>query len=60
MEIIFGVILGAVVLPIAFVILLTAEQRDKRRRSAQGLPQKKYHDISDHDVYTVYTVHHGR
>ena len=52
---IFGICVLAV---IAFIVLLYSEQRDKEKRAARGLPPKKYHDITDYDVITVYTVHH--
>lgn len=43
---------------IAFIVLIGAEQHDKATRQQKGLPAKKYHDITDHDVTTVYTIHH--
>lgn len=46
------------VLVIVYAAILYREQRDKEARKAAGLPSKKYHDINDYDVYTVYTVHH--
>lgn len=55
---IIGIIIGGVILPIAFAILLAIEQHDKTQRQLNGLPQKKYHDITDQDVTTVYTIRH--
>lgn len=52
-----GIIIGGVILPIAFVILLAVEQRDKATRQKNGQPARKYHDITDSDVTTVYTIH---
>lgn len=54
----FAVAIILAVMVLGIIILLYVEQRDKERRKAQGLPQKKYHDITDHDVITVYTIHH--
>lgn len=54
----FAVAIILVVMVLGISVVLYAEQRDKERRKAQGLPQKKYHDITDHDVITVYTIHH--
>lgn len=55
---IFAIAIILAVTVLAFIVLLYVEQRDKERRKAQGLPQKKYHDITDHDVITVYTIEH--
>ena len=55
LVIITGIVIVTV---IAFIIILYREQRDKERRKAQGLPAKKYHDITDCDVTTVYTIRH--
>lgn len=55
---IIGLVIGLVILPIAFVVLLAVEQHDKTQRQANGLPARKYHDITDSDVTTVYTIHH--
>lgn len=54
---IIGLIIGGLILPIAFVILLAVEQHDKTQRQANGLPARKYHDITDSDVTSVYTIH---
>ena len=54
----FAVAIILAVMVLGIIILLYVEQRDKERRKAQGLPQKKYHDVTDHDVITVYTIHH--
>ena len=43
---------------IAFIVLIGVEQRDKAMRQKNGLPTKKYHDITDHEVTTVYTIRH--
>ena len=57
----FVIITGIVIVTvIAFTIILYREQRDKERRKAQGLPAKKYHDITDCDVSNVYTIHQKR
>lgn len=45
-----------VVTVVALTVLLYVEQKDKERRKAEGKPPKRYHDITDHDVYTVYTI----
>lgn len=55
---IIGLVIGLVILPVAFIILLAVEQHDKTQRQANGLPARKYHDITDSDVTTVYTIHH--
>jgi len=47
-----------VALVVAFTILLAVEQHDKEKRQRLGLPAKKYHDITDMDVTTVYTIKH--
>ena len=55
------IILGlgfAVLFTVFMTVLLAVEQRDKARRQREGLPAKKYHDITDHDVTTVYTIRH--
>ncbi len=43
-------------LPLALIVLLVHEHLDKQRREKQGLPPKKYHDITDEEVTTVYTI----
>ena len=53
-----GLIIGGLVLPIAFVILLAVEQRDKTARQNSGLPARKSHDITDQDVTIVHTIQH--
>lgn len=58
MNIIVAAVVIAVIATIGFIILLVSEQRDKERREKQGLPPKKYHDITDYDIYTVYTIKH--
>ena len=55
---IIGLIIGGLILPIAFVILLAVEQRDKTARQNSGLPARKYHDITDQDVTIVHTIVH--
>ena len=55
---IIGLIIGGVILPIAFVILLAVEQHDKTARQNNGLPARKYHDITDQDVTTIHTIQH--
>ena len=54
----FAVAIILVVMVLGIIILLYVEQRDKERRKAHGLPQKKYHDITDNEVMTVYSIHH--
>ena len=44
---------------IAFIVLLSVEQHDKATRQRKKLPAKKYHDITDREVTTVYTIHHS-
>ena len=43
-------IIGGVILPIALTIFYALEQHDKTERARQGLPPKKYHDLTDIDV----------
>jgi len=53
------IIAGIVALTvIAFIILLSHEQNDKDRRRRQGLPPKKYHDITDEDITVIETIRH--
>ena len=40
------------------VAIYAVEQFDKDRRREEGLPPKKYHDVTDQDVTTVYTIRH--
>lgn len=58
--IIFALIFGGVIFPIALAVFFGLEQHDKAKRQRQGLPPKKYHDITDYDVTTVYTIHHHK
>ena len=53
--VILAIVVAAV---IGFIVLLAVEQHDKETRKKNGLPAKKYHDITDYDVTTIYTVHH--
>lgn len=51
------VILGiCAVFAIVMAAVIWVEQRDKEQRKAKGLPAKKYHDINDYDVTTVYSI----
>ena len=51
------IILGAVaILVLIWIVILYAEQRDKEYRQKNNLPAKKYHDITDEDVTTIYTI----
>lgn len=53
-------IIGGLIAAVLFVVLMVAilawEDHDKRTREQQGLPPKKYHDITDHEVTTVYSI----
>lgn len=55
---IIGLVVGCIILPTFFIVLLAVEQHDKSERQRKGLPARKYHDITDYDVTTVYTIHH--
>ena len=57
LYIIAGIVAAAV---IAFIVLLSHEQNDKECRRRQGLPPKKYHDITDYDITTIETIRHKR
>ena len=57
---IIGGVIAAALFVVFMVALLAWEDHDKRTRAEQGLPPKKYHDITDHDVTTVYTVRHKK
>ena len=37
-------------------VVLYFEQLDKETRQAQGLPPKKYHDVTDYDITIVDTI----
>lgn len=37
-----------------FVAWIAYENHDKASRKAKGLPPRKYHDINDYDVETVF------
>ena len=50
----------AAVFVIAMILKLALEQRDKNRRARRGLPARRYHDVSDYDIYTVYTNKIGK
>jgi len=52
----FTIIVILFFLPLALIALLVYEHCDKQRREKQGLPPKKYHDITDEDVTTIYTI----
>ena len=56
MNFIVVAIAASAVFAIAVTALLAYEQRDKERRRAQGLPPKKYHDITDYDVTIIDTI----
>ncbi len=58
MEFVIGIFVISVLFAIAIIALLVIEDRDKRIRKEEGLPPKKYHDISDYDVTTIYTIRH--
>ena len=51
-------LLGFILIPLVIGIGLYREQKDKEYRQQNNLPPKKYHDITDYDVYTVYTIEH--
>lgn len=53
-----ALIVSLVALPVLLIVILACQQHDKDRRQREGLPPKKYHDIVDEDVTTVYTIHH--
>lgn len=58
MELLIIIFAIVVITVIGFIIMLAAEQHDKETRERENLPKKKYHDITDYDVTTVYTIHH--
>ena len=53
-----AILIILVLLVVAFIALLTHEQNDKEWRQKNGLPPKKYHDITDMDVTIVHSIHH--
>ena len=53
-------IIVALILTLFFVVWLAIEQHDKDTRAKNGLPPRKYHDITDCDVTTVYTIYTTR
>lgn len=53
--VITGIVIVTVIL---FVVILAVEQHDKEKRKKNGLPPKKYHDITDYDITTIETIHH--
>jgi len=59
MPVFFGLI-GAAVFVVAMIAILAWEDRDKRRREEEGLPPKRYGDITDQDVTIVYTIRHKK
>lgn len=55
------VLIGIYILAIiGFIVMLAVEQHDKEERRRKGLPPKKYHDVNDYDVTTIYTIEHRR
>ena len=54
----FILIFCGVIIPIAMAIFYGMEQHDKVKRKQQGLPTKRYHDITDVDF--TYTSNIGR
>ena len=55
---ILAALVGLIGVPLAFILLLYREQKDKEYRRQNHLPPKKYHDITDYDVCTIYTIEH--
>ncbi len=53
-----GIVIIVALTVAAFIVLIGSEQRDKRIREEKGQPAKKYHDITDYDVTTVYSIRH--
>ena len=53
-----GIVIIVALTVAAFIVLIGSEQRDKRIREEKGPPAKKYHDITDSDVTTVYSIRH--
>ena len=47
------IIIGVIGIGI-FVAWLAIEQHDKTSREKQGLPPRRYHDITDQEIETVY------
>lgn len=45
-----------VVTVIGFVVMLAGEQRDKERRQRLGQAPRRYNDITDANITTVYTL----
>ena len=51
-------IIAAAVFVAVMAVVLYFEQLDKETRQAQGLPPRKYHDVTDYDITVVDTIHH--
>lgn len=51
-----AILIIVVLFVVVMAIRLAGEQYDKDTRVQNGLPPKKYHDITDQDVTTVYTI----
>lgn len=52
----FAGLIAAAVSVVVLVAFFAWEDHDKRKREEAGLPPKKYHDITDHEVTTVYSI----
>lgn len=55
----FGLVLPIIVVAIILFARIAYEAKDKNYRRQNNLPARRYHDINDYDVYTVYTIHNG-
>ena len=53
---IISALIGLIGIPVVFAIGLYREQKDKEYRQQHNLPVRRYHDITDYDVYTMYTI----
>lgn len=49
----FGGVIAAIGFAVFMTIFLALEERDKQKRRREGLPPKRYHDITDREVVDV-------
>jgi len=51
-----GILLVGPIFAVIMIIVLVCEQKDKQHRAQQGLPPRKYHDITDYSDLEVHLM----
>ena len=59
MNVVITILVSTILLTVFCIAVLAHEQKDKQKRRANGLPARRYYDVTDYDVRQVITVNYS-